>query len=87
VSLPQPGGDAWLTVDRRSGAVFYERTDRGWIAYVNDLHKGRNTGLPWTVFIDAVAVACVISSATGLNHVQFESGSSRWVGSAARIPI
>ena len=32
LSSPRPGGDAWLRVDRMSGAVEYERTDRGWIS-------------------------------------------------------
>ena len=73
VSLPRPGGDAWLTVDRRSGAVLYERTDRGWIAYLNDLHKGRNAGLAWVVFIDVIAAACLISSATGLLLLQLHA--------------
>src|SRR6188474_1846816 len=38
--LPRPGGDAWLRIDRVEGALEYERTDRGWISYLNDLHKG-----------------------------------------------
>ncbi|HEY7884058.1 MAG TPA: PepSY-associated TM helix domain-containing protein [Cellvibrionaceae bacterium] len=65
-SLPQPGGDAWLTIDRASGDFLYERTDRGWIAFFNDLHKGRNTGSVWSWFIDIFAVACVIFCLTGL---------------------
>jgi uncharacterized protein len=73
VSLPRPGGDAWLTIDRRSGVVLYERTDRGWVSYLNDLHKGRNTGLAWAVFIDVVAAACVISTVTGLLLLQLHA--------------
>ena len=45
VSLPRPGGDAWVSLDRETGTVRYEITDRGWVSYLNDLHKGRNTGL------------------------------------------
>jgi hypothetical protein len=66
LSLPRPGGDAWLTVDLTNGAVFFERTDRGWISYFNDLHKGRNTGRAWFWFIDIFAVACVVFCITGL---------------------
>lgn len=66
LSLPRPGGDAWLTVDLASGAVFFESTDRGWISYFNDLHKGRNTGDVWFWFIDIFAVACVVFCITGL---------------------
>lgn len=75
LSLPKPGGDAWLTIDRSTGEVLYERTDRGWIAFLNDLHKGRNTGETWSWFIDLFAVACVIFCVTGLLLLQRYSGS------------
>lgn len=66
LSLPRAGGDAWASVDLASGAVEYERTDRGWIAWLNDLHKGRNTGPAWTWFIDVFALACLVFAITGL---------------------
>jgi hypothetical protein len=66
VSLPRPGGDAWLTIDLASGEVTHELTERGWIAYFNDLHKGRNAGAVWSLFIDTFAIAAVIFSTTGL---------------------
>ncbi len=66
LSLPRPGGDAWLTVDLVEGAVFFEKTNRGWISYFNDLHKGRNTGTVWFWFIDIFAVACVVFCISGL---------------------
>ena len=47
LSLPRPGGDAWLRISLPDGQAEYERTDRGWISYFNDLHKGRNTGAAW----------------------------------------
>ena len=66
VSLPRPGGDAWLTIDLASGEVTHELTDRGWLAYFNDLHKGRNAGAAWSLFIDVFAVAALTFSTTGL---------------------
>lgn len=66
VSLPRPGGDAWLSVDFESGELLYESTDRGWISYLNDLHKGRNTGTAWSWFIDLFAVLCIVFCLTGL---------------------
>lgn len=66
VALPRPGGDAWVRIDRASGDVEYELTDRGWISYLNDLHKGRNTGAVWSWFIDIFAASCLIFSITGL---------------------
>ncbi len=66
VALPRPGGDAWISIDRRSGAVTAEVTDRGWISWANDLHKGRNTGGAWSWFIDIFAGACILFTLTGL---------------------
>ncbi len=69
-ALPQPGGDAWLSLDFTSGKVNYERTDRGWISYLNDLHKGRHAGTAWSGFIDVIAIACVVFSITGIVLLQ-----------------
>ncbi len=65
VALPRPGGDAWLRIGLDDGALEYELIDRGWIAYINDLHKGRNTGVMWNYMIDAFAVLCLIFCMTG----------------------
>ena len=66
LSMPGPGADAWLSIDRESGAVEYERTRRGWVSYFNDLHKGRNAGPAWGWFLDIFAVACLVFCITGL---------------------
>ncbi|MBL8300597.1 MAG: PepSY-associated TM helix domain-containing protein [Rhodanobacteraceae bacterium] len=73
LSLPRAGGDAWASIDLASGAVEYERTDRGWIAWLNDLHKGRNTGPVWTWFIDVFALACLVFAITGLLLLQLHA--------------
>lgn len=91
VSLPRPGGDAWLTIDITSGELFYEKTERGWISYFNDLHKGRNTGVVWFWFIDVFAVACVIFCITGLVLLYRHAGNrpTTWpmVGLGLVIPL
>ncbi len=66
LALPRPGGDGWFSIDLDSGELLYESTDRGWIAYFNDLHKGRNSGAAWSWFIDIFAGICVLFSFTGL---------------------
>ncbi|WP_049623208.1 PepSY-associated TM helix domain-containing protein [Frateuria defendens] len=66
VSMPRPGGDAWVSIDRETGAVEYERTDRGWIAWLNDLHKGRHAGPAWGWFIDLFALSCLVFALSGL---------------------
>jgi hypothetical protein len=73
LGLPMPGGDAWLSIDRESGEVLYEHTDNGLISYLNDLHKGRNTGAVWNGFLDVFAAGCVIFSLTGLVLLQLNS--------------
>lgn len=65
-SWPGPGADSWIALDVDLASVTYESVDRGWIAYFNDLHKGRNTGVVWRWFIDAFAVACIVFSVSGL---------------------
>lgn len=91
LSLPRPGGDGWLTVDRETGDVVHETTDRGWIAYLNDLHKGRNTSTAWKWFIDIFAGACVLFTLTGLLLLQLYAGNrpSTWpvVGLGLVIPV
>jgi hypothetical protein len=65
VDLATPGIDASVTIDPASGDVTYERTTRGVIAILNDLHKGRHAGPVWTLFIDVIALACVLFAITG----------------------
>jgi hypothetical protein len=80
LSLPRPGGDAWLRIARDSGEVEYELTDRGWISWLNDLHKGRHTGWAWKWFIDVFSVACLLFSITGLLILKFHAAKrpSTW---------
>ncbi|AZS80361.1 MULTISPECIES: PepSY-associated TM helix domain-containing protein [Achromobacter] len=91
LSLPRAGGDAWLSIDLGSGDVEYERTDRGWVSYLNDLHKGRNTGLAWSWFLDIFAVACLVFSLTGLVLLKMHAGNrgATWpmVGLGVVIPV
>jgi len=73
VSAPGPGRDAWVSLDRATGAARFESTDRGWVSYFNDLHKGRNTGTAWVVFIDVLAAACLFFSITGMILLQIQA--------------
>ena len=75
VAMPRPGGDAWVRIDRASGEAETEDTRRGWVSYVNDLHKGRNAGVAWSWFIDAFAVACLVFTLTGLVILRMHAGN------------
>ncbi len=91
VALPEPGGDGWLTIDRATGEALRERTTRGWVAYVNDLHKGRNTGKVWYWFIDVFAAACVVFAITGfaLTWMHARQRPSTWplLGLGVLVPV
>lgn len=73
VALARPGGDAWISIDRETGAVEHEKTTRGAVSLLNDLHKGRNAGQAWSWFIDIFAGACVVFAVTGLILLQFHA--------------
>ncbi|MFT4255498.1 MAG: PepSY-associated TM helix domain-containing protein [Pseudoxanthomonas sp.] len=91
LSLPRPGGDAWLSIDRAGGGVEFERTDRGWLSYLNDLHKGRNAGPAWGWFIDVFALACLVFCITGLFLLQLHARQRRmtwpYVGLGLVLPV
>lgn len=91
LGLPRPGGDAWVRIDLVEGEVEYELTRRGAVSYLNDLHKGRNTGPAWSWFIDIFAIGCVVFCITGLILLQMHSHARRstWplVGAGLLIPL
>ena len=91
VAMPRPGGDAWVSIDRATGAIKAETTSQGWVALLNDLHKGRNTGLAWRLFIDVFAGAAILFSGTGLLLLQFHAKHRKktWplVGLGLAVPL
>lgn len=91
VALARPGGDAWISIDRDTGAVEHEKTTRGAVSLFNDLHKGRNTGQAWSWFLDIFAGACVVFCLTGLFLLQFHARARplTWplVGAGLVVPL
>lgn len=89
LALPRPGGDGWISIDRETGAVTSEVSSRGWIAYLNDLHKGRNAGTVWKWFIDVFVFACIVFTLTGLVLLWMHSRhrKSTWPIVAAGLAI
>lgn len=74
--LGGPGVNSYLLVDTAAGFANYERIDRGAVAILNDLHKGRDSGLVWGVLIDVAAGVCVLFSLTGFGLL--------WISAKAR---
>ena len=79
IALPRPGGDAWLRIGL-DGAAEYEATSRGRISWLNDMHKGRNTGPVWSWFIDIFSIACVVFCITGFLIMKYHAANrpSTW---------
>ena len=73
--LPKAGGDAWVRIALEDGAAEFENTNRGWISWLNDVHKGRNTGAAWNWFIDIFAGACLVFCITGLLILKFHAAN------------
>jgi uncharacterized protein len=90
VPMPRPGGDAWLRISG-DGAAEYEKTDRGTVSWLNDLHKGRNTGAVWSWFIDIFAGACLVFALTGFLIMKLHAANrpSTWpvIGFGILVPI
>ena len=90
VPMPRPGGDAWLRISA-DGAAEYEKTERGTVSWLNDLHKGRNTGVVWSWFIDIFAGACLIFAITGFFIMKLHAANrpSTWpvIGFGVLVPI
>ncbi len=77
LTLSAPGVDSTLEISRSDGHATYERTDRGLIAVLNDLHKGRHSGPVWALFIDLIAIACVVFAITGFGLLWLYSRGRR----------
>ncbi|MGJ7914151.1 PepSY-associated TM helix domain-containing protein [Massilia sp. LXY-6] len=90
IPLPRPGGDAWLRIGA-DGQAEYEKTDRGWISWLNDMHKGRNAGAVWSWFIDIFAGACLVFCITGFLILKYHAANrpSTWpvIGFGIVLPI
>lgn len=71
LSFKGPGYAADVFIDRASGHYELTESRMGWGAVINDLHKGRDTGAGWKVFIDVSATLLVCVSLTGLILIWF----------------
>lgn len=91
IAMPSAGIDAWISLRPSENIVEFEQTKRGSIAFLNDLHKGRNTGEAWRLFMDIFAIACIIFAATGLFlliHYQKQRGTTwPFVATGAVVPM
>lgn len=71
VSFKGPGYAADAFIDRESGHYNLTQTSHGFVAVINDLHKGRDTGPVWSAVIDVSAIVLTVISLTGLILIFF----------------
>jgi hypothetical protein len=64
-SIKRAGKNTAITLDLVSGELFFEETDYGWWALMNDLHKGRNTSIFWGWIIDITSLLCILFALSG----------------------
>jgi hypothetical protein len=66
VSFKGPGYSADAFIDRETGEYELTETRQGFVAVINDLHKGRHSGNAWSLVIDVSALLTTLISLTGL---------------------
>lgn len=71
IAFKGPGYAADVLIDRATGSYEVTETRVGWVAILNDLHKGRDTGKAWSRLIDLSAVLMTLVSITGLALIFF----------------
>ncbi|MFT8972711.1 PepSY-associated TM helix domain-containing protein [Zymomonas mobilis] len=89
--MPKLGMRDRLLIERDNGHVHYEHTSRGWIGFIDDLHRGGHVGTGWPLFIDVFAIACIIFSISGIWLLQIHARKrpSTWplVALGLAVPI
>lgn len=87
----RPGGVSTVILDLELGTLTLEQESDGAVALINDLHKGRHSGLVWSLLIDGVAILCVFLSLTGLLllvlHARKRPSTWPWVGAGTLLPL
>jgi uncharacterized protein len=66
VSYGSPGYTATATFSISAGTFTMQSTRSGFVAVLNDLHKGTNASTAWKLVIDAAAILLTVVAATGL---------------------
>lgn len=71
VSFKGPGYTADAFIDRETGGYELTETRLGFVAIINDLHKGRDSGHAWSLIIDISAVLMTFVSLSGMVLIYF----------------
>ncbi len=85
-----PGYSADVFVDREAASYTLIEQARGWMAILDDLHKGRDSGEAWSWVVDVSAVLMTLTSLTGiwlLLYLKKRRGPSLWAGLAGAVTL
>jgi hypothetical protein len=66
ISYKGPGYEADAFITRETGEYELTQIRSGFVGFMNDLHKGRDTGKTWSWVIDTAAILMVVISLSGL---------------------
>lgn len=66
IAFKGPAFSADAVIHRKTGHYKLTLTREGWVALVNDLHKGRHAGTGWGWIIDLSAILLTLIAGTGL---------------------
>ena len=65
VDYRAPGSTVFIEIDLALAQAFGEKTDYGFIAILNDLHKARDTTVLWNWLLDISSVLLIVFSLAG----------------------
>jgi hypothetical protein len=65
-SYKAPGYEADVFITKEDGSYTLTQTSQGFIGFLNDLHKGRDSGKTWSYIIDISAILLILISVSGL---------------------
>ncbi len=81
LDFKRPAGFTNVEIDLSQGTGLLSVEFNGWLALLNDLHKGRYVGASWRWFSDLVAIACLLFAISGF-YLLWRQNSRRWHGVA-----
>ena len=81
LDFKRPAGFTNVEIDLSRGTGLLSVEFNGWLALLNDLHKGRYVGTSWRWLSDLVAIACLLFAISGF-YLIWRQNSRRWHGVA-----
>ena len=83
-----PGYATDIFIDRETGKFSFSESKAGFVAVMNDLHKGRDTGNTWSWVIDISAIATLLAGVSGfglLFYIKRRRASGLWAALAGTV--